>query len=90
MGDRHWIANSNTPGEARIPNPRFRRLRRIDFATPEEITKSTVSDDGQTIYEGISGFAAVASFTGEGSEKTAARTRRTAIKEKSHEGKASV
>ena len=60
---------SNTPGRTRTCNPRFRSLRRDDFATPEEIPKSIVSHDGQTTSESASGFVTVVSFTAQGSEK---------------------
>ena len=60
---------SSASREARTPSPRFRSLRRDDFATPEEITKSIVSRCRTSTSESISGFAAVVSFAGEGSEK---------------------
>ena len=60
---------SSTSGEARTPNSRFRSLRRIDFATPEETTKSTVSRYRSMTLKSISSFAAVVSFAGEVSEK---------------------
>jgi hypothetical protein len=66
---RHWIANRNTPGRTRTCNPRFRSLRRIDFATPEETTKSTVSRCRNTTSASVSGFAAVVSFTVQRLEK---------------------
>jgi len=59
----------NTSGGARTPNPRFRSLRRIDFATPAEIVKSTLSRCRTTTSKSISGFAAVVSFTVQRREK---------------------
>ena len=62
-------SSANTPGRTRTCNPRFRRLRRGDFATPEETTKLVVSALCQRTCESQSGFAPVVSFTAQGSEK---------------------
>jgi hypothetical protein len=43
-------------------------LRRDDFATFVEITKSIVRHEGQTTFESISGFVAVASSAREESK----------------------
>jgi len=60
---------SNTPGRTRTCNPRFRSLRRGDFATPEGITKSTVSRCRSMTSGSISSFAAFVSFTVQRREK---------------------
>ena len=60
---------TSASGGARTPNPRFRSLRRDDFATLAEITKLIVRRCRPMTSESVSSFAAAVSFTGEGSEK---------------------
>ena len=55
----------------RTYNTRFRSLRRLDFATPEETTKSTVSRCRSMTWGSISSFAAFVSFTVQRREKVA-------------------
>jgi hypothetical protein len=54
---------TNTPGWTRTSDPGIRNLRRDDFASPEETTKSNFSRCRSTTAESISGFVTTVSFT---------------------------
>ena len=59
------------PGGGRTRNPRFRRLRRGDFAVPEETTKSHLRRCPTGTSDSRFDFACVPSFTAQSAEKAA-------------------
>lgn len=71
LGGANDRKNSTTPGWIRTSDPGIRNLRRDDFATPGEITKSTVSVCPSTTSGSTSDFASTTSFTAQRAKKAA-------------------